>query len=569
MMPKSFTAAAVALTLMLDPADVVAQQAIPQLSGEAGRVVILDASGSMRRQSFDDPRRERMEVGRDFLVETFDQLADSRDSTPTSLLVFGANQNLTWDSVANQYGNDPSSYPASGPLCRDSSLQLPYAGAAEHIGAAARVARDTQWGGMTLLHVAMNQALASFDPTIGGQVILVSDMDSINCLPPGATSVCDTIAPTLREIRRQGGDVSAIVFETPTSTARAALSECIWTSTYVAPPSDPDVEGIVTRALETIEFTAKLKAGGANNLDPDGINEAQGTMTVRPSGESIILANGPMGTIRLPQGTYEIEGSIESADWAASITVSAASTQTFTVDPSELVVRGGSGAPAQIALAISRPTGQPIATIPNYRFGDRLELANGDYVVTGTNAAGQSVSTRVTMTLGSQREATLTFAPNTAPANIDRDVSINVTYAQPTLDLGRPFLPAITLSGPGFPSQPVTASGFSGRLAHGEYTMEVSSNAPHTLPFDVVDAPGRLTVDLVVTPGIFEARTNGSIGTFELRDASGAVLFTFVGNSVVHSILDGVYELSMRQDGSTSSQTFTVSTGQRITLNPF
>src|SRR6056297_3758402 len=99
----------VAVPVGLLPSSGSAQEMISPISGQPGRVVILDASGSMRNLSFASPERERMDVARDFLSATFSELADIKDATPTSLVVFGSDQRLTWDSpTTEQITVDPS-----------------------------------------------------------------------------------------------------------------------------------------------------------------------------------------------------------------------------------------------------------------------------------------------------------------------------------------------------------------------------------------------------------------------------------------------------------------------------
>lgn len=575
MTPKQILRAAMAAVfVVLSSPAALAQDVIPPLSGQAGRVVILDASGSMRNLSFTGPERERMQVAREFLATTFAELAAAGDTKPTSLVVFGSDQALTWDSVRARHGGNPQNYPYSGPLCRDSRVLMPYGATnARTVGAATAIGNATQWGGMTLIHVSVNQALASFDPAIGGQIILISDMDDANCLPPGVDTLCDAIAPDLNEIRRAGGDVSAIVFETPSSTAREALSECIWTTTFPVPVNKPDVEDIVEEALQTVPLTTQVVAGGRGNLDPDGVTFDGGTLIIRPQGRSLIIANGPLGTVELPKGAYTVEGQLEGARWTSSVSLTGPATDRVTVSPSVLGLRtaaatGGAG-PARIDLTITRPDGRPVARIASYRSGDPLELANGDYVLTGTDAAGITASTTVTLALGARRDATLTFGATPAAMAATRDVSIKLRYATPTLDTGQPFNPPVQLSGPGITGQPITTTGFSGGLMPGSYSVTIATPRPHILPLRVASGADRLSVDIVVTPGIFEAGTSGRPGTFELRDAAGATLFTFNGTQVRHSIVDGTYELSFRRDGASSSQRFTVAAGERTTLRPF
>lgn len=571
---KQTLLAALVATLGVLSQPLQAQDAIPPLSGHAGRVVILDASGSMRNLSFAGPERERMQVGREFLATTFSVLADMGDSTPTSLVVFGSDQALTWDSVRSRYGGNPGNYPYTGPLCSDSRVRIPYgAPNGRAVRTASAIGGQTQWGGMTLIHVSINQALASFDPAIGGQIILISDMNDANCLPPGADTLCEAIAPELNKIRSSGGDISAIVFETPSSTAREALSECIWTTTFPVPVNKPDVEEIVEEALQTVPLTTQVIAGGATNLDPGGVEFDGGTLIVRPQGRTLIIANGPLGTIELSQGSYAIEGTLDGVQWTSSVNLAGPATDRVTLAPSVLGIRtmvaaGGAG-PSQIDLTITRPDGRAVARIGSYRPGVTLELANGDYVLTGVDAAGVTTTNTVTMALGARRDATLTFGPTPAAAAATRDVSINLRYAAPTLDIGQPFNPAVQLSGPSITSQQITTTGFNGSLMPGFYLVNVATPRRHTLPLRVAASADRLSVNIVVTPGIFEAETSGRPGTFKLRDASGATLFTFIGTEVRHSIVDGTYELSFRRDGPTSSQRFTVAAGERTTLRPF
>ena len=561
----------IATLLSLMTCAAVAQDLSPQ-KGERSRIVILDASGSMRSADYSKPRRERMAAGREILEATFQSFRDNKDTTPTGLIVFGSDQKMKWDNVASKYNNKPRLYPNSGPLCQDSKVKLPFARVDRKITrAAAAIADDIKWAGMTLTHIAIQQALDAFDPTLGGDIVLISDMTRTNCLPDGAETVCDAITPALNRISAQGGDVRAVVFGAPDSTAQEALSDCMPTREVVCPThlSPKQMKDCVEQGLDAHALSSQLRAGGTNNLDPDGINPVGGEIEAKVAGLSQLAVSGPLADIELVTGAYSIKWTLDDWSETTDINISGDTTVSLEADPSRLHIMtetatGGVG-PTVLQVAISRPGGASVATVPGYNVGQFLELANGDYVLEATAPSGLEATSRVSLKLGVASEVTLTFGASTNTQL--RNVSINVEYATPTLPMPQDFGPSIILSGDSGSGTRDISSGFSGTLAPGEFVVKIASLVPHDIPLTVAVGADRLVINLVVTPGIFIATAPQGTGTFELKDSGGNTLFSFIGDEVRHSITDGRYTLSFTHDGNTQARQLALSAGDRIELN--
>ena len=83
-------------------------------------------------------------------------------------------------------------------------------------------------------------------------------------------------------------------------------------------------------------LTTQVVAGGTGNLDPDGVTFDGGTLIVRPQGRTLIIANGPLGTVELPKGAYTIEGELDGVQWTSSVNLAGPATNRVTVSPSVL-----------------------------------------------------------------------------------------------------------------------------------------------------------------------------------------------------------------------------------------
>ena len=549
----------------------VAQDLSPQ-KGERSRIVILDASGSMRSADYSKPRRERMAAGREILEATFQSYRDDKDTTPTGLIVFGSDQKMKWDDVASRYNNKPRLYPNNGPLCLDSKVKLPFARVDRRVArAAGAIADDIKWAGMTLTHIAIQQALNAFDPTLGGDIVLISDMTQSNCLPDGAETVCDAITPALNRISAQGGYVRAVVFGAPDSTAQEALSDCMPTREVVCPThlSPKQMKDCVEQGHDAYPLSSQIRAGGANNLDPEGVILANGKIEAKVAGLNQLAVSGPLADIELVTGAYSVTWKLDTWSETADINIPGDTTVPLVADPSRLHIKtetatGGVG-PTVLQVAISRPDGESVATVPSYSVGRFLELANGDYVLEATDPSGLEATSRVSLKLGVASEVTLTFGAS--PTTQLRNVSINVEYAMPTLRMPQDFGPSITLSGNSGSGTRDISSGFSGTLAPGNFVVEIASLVPHNIPLTVAVGADRLVINLVVTPGIFIATAPQGTGTFELKDSGGNTLYSFIGDEVRHSITDGRYTLSFTHDGNTQARQLALSAGDRIELN--
>jgi len=545
-----------------------------EIAGFAGgdaRVVVFDASGSMRKPSFERQRTPRIDVAREVLKDVFRQLNANGDTRPTALSVFGARD--AWDDASATFGGDPSRVPDSHPLCRDIQFMLDFAPISDAVVTRAEELADSlDSRGMTPIHISLLEGLRAFTGSIQDatlQFVLISDLDEPNCLPAGI-KICDVLQIELDRIKGEGGKVEAIVFETPVAAILEPLSQCMSISTYVLDTEKPDPNGKVREAFDTLSLVPRLVVQGPS-LDPDGIRTDTAHYEIADARSGHVVSSGPHGVFELPAERYAVSVTVDGQSASTTLDLDGAKSIDLGLPPAILTVdatTNGAPGPARLArLDIRRAGGNGVAGVVDYVIGDPLALANGAYELTGQDSNGQTATATVLLTLGRAQAVTLDFGTQAAAA---RSVIFEITVEQPTLSVGAAPAPAIELVHPGGLRERLSATGHSASLMPGRYQVQVSGSTPHVLAFDVAAGPGPLNVAVHVTPGWFVAQSSKGKGSFELFDAGGTALYSFDGYEVVHSLPEGRYALAfVGADGQTSQVDFDIRSGEETRLNLF
>lgn len=564
------------VALYLLPATLAAQE-LAQPGADA-RIVVFDASGSMVARNFNSNTATRMEIAQELLIEVYRELLERGDTIPTATLVFGAG--FVWEDEKRRNGwsgtNDPATL--THPICKDSRVRLPSSTVSgQRVEDAQTLAGALSPRGMTPIHRSLLEGLRAFrgdieDKTL--QFVLISDMFEPNCLPEGV-GLCETLLPEISRINAAGGSVSTIVFETPSSTALETFAECLSVVRIPIPQENPDIPEIVEDAFNLLTVTPLFIAGGANNHDPDGVDPGKSHLRFTENGKRVPLASGPYGAFDVPRGEYMLTGTIDDATFAETATISTSGHVRIQVPPGTLIISTEDGVETLLdEVIISRPSGQPVASLRNYKTGTPLNLANGPYNVVARLANGTEVSGSVPLRLGSTRELTLNFA-NAASQQVStaRDVDIDVRLSGPTLDVDGEWPPAVTLVGPGATGgrMPLSSSGFAGQLAFGSYVIEIDAEVPHQLGFDVVEGDGPMSVEVTIPAGWVTALSpTGASGNFELRDSQGDPILRMYGERIQHALPEGAYSLVfLSSDGRHIERPFHIRLGRETLIDDF
>lgn len=546
------------------------QAEIAGFVGGNARVVVFDASGSMRKKSFADDVA-RIEVAREILAEVYRKLESIGDPVPTALSIFG--EGVSWDDNRDDFGRREDDVPLDHPLCLDIQTRIDFAAvSADMVQVVSDLAPTLDFNGMTPIHQSLLDGLRAFNVGIDGatlQFVLISDLDRPNCLPPGMR-ICDALQFELDRIKGAGGRVEAIVFETPSADIRKPLSECLPVTTFPLAPAAPNPKAAVAEAFDTFRLTARVLLDGAG-LDTEGVDMASAYFEVADGSGKSIRASGPGGQFDLPRGEYILSVNVDGVSARQKVSLLSDSSVDLLVPPAGLAVTAslaGLAGPQQFErLQIARSGGQVVADLAAYRGGDVLSLANGSYQVTGYDDQGRTASATVLLTLGETQSLVLDFGDVAAKG---RNVFFAVEIAQPTLVLGASWSPKLELVHPNGVTQTLTASGNSEVLDPGRYELRISGRLGSILPFDVIAGPSALRVDVRVIPGWFVVESTRGEGRFELKDAAGGPLFSFEGERIEHSLPEGRYTIAFRGgDGLEVRRDFDILTGQATVLPPF
>lgn len=545
-------------------------QAQTKVKGEAGRVIILDVSGSMVGRSYtaNRPRDRRLDVGKDVLIEYLAELTRKGDKTKTAVMLFGAK--LSWkeaQAAARGRFTSPSDYPPSGPLCSDISVSVEFGVPSKALeSSSAKAIQAIQPSGMTPIPNAIKKALSLLDPEFGGEIVLISDLDKPNCLLPGQT-FCEAIAEQLVLF---GGGVSlrieAKVVEVPGSNAQDQMSPCIPTSRFPVPQTNanpvPIVEQLFTaKPIQTVlVFSQQVDVAADRSLGQGA------TVTIKDaSGDEI--AAGPPGPMQIVPGRYWFTANKGGAQWARQQSVSDGSIVQIPVPPAELTVTAEdqNGRIRRLdSLSLRRPGGNALRTWSALSLPISITVPDGEFEVTGRANSVAASPVIVTTNLGRSSSATLRFDANHAL----RSVSVELSRSPTTLYPNQRSSADVVMVAPDG-SRTAIKDGNSGlSLVPGQYRFEVQSAPPHLISVEIPAGQGSHAILIEVPPGRFVAEPKEPGGLFELRDATGTALFSFDGERVEHSLPDGDYELVYRTSkGVLSNQRFRIVTGDVVTLS--
>lgn len=540
-----------------------------QLQGTEGRIIILDASGSMRQSSFATQPATRWDQAVLSLEELVSQLADRDDAIPTAFHIFG--DRYRWQDVQAQYAS-PRDYPANGPLCQDAEIRTDFApmssASARQVMDEARAASPS---GMTPIPLAMSQALATLDPEYGGTIILVSDMDEPNCVPPGDT-LCSAIEDMLGAFRRPDGRmlVEFRVLATPVARLGTSLADCAPTTTFELPVAAPDHEATVTDLLGGVDVIVGLRATGEGVIDPLGIDPRGITVSVLNATTGREVATGPPGKLSLSPGVYEFHATTPTGSWSRTETVTAAGAEVeIEAQAGRLRVSAVDASGAAVTdvsrFEIAREDGTVVFSRGQGPLPLDLFIGRGTYIVRASAPGLGDSEARVPVELTAASAMVLNFAGRRSAV----EVTLDLALPQPTLPATGRYAPEVVLSGGALGSPvPLVVGATVLDLEPGRYSVTVDGVRPHVLDFEIPRQSVPYVVELRVPPGRIVAEAAGAGGQFELLDSAGTPIHSFDGTRIAHSLASGSYRLVHRSgDGTpTRGEDFTLGPGDLIEL---
>ena len=554
------------LVLLLQAAGVSGEAGVAKMSGKPGRVIILDASGSMRREDFNSDAPSRLAQAKRVFNAYMDLLLHDGDTVPTAVYVFGSVE--SWDAVSAKYG-DPSKYPMDGELCHDVLALTEFEQIDESTAHNARkVVEEIRWNGMSPVHASLELAIEAFDPKFGGEIILISDMEDINCLPR-EKSVCDALNPQLAQINSDGGVAKVTIYETPSASLREDLSECVNVVSKKLDLQSPDPEGIVREVAALHVVKPNYYIDGDNNLDPDGIDLRRMKLkVVDTDGGEVVSDPGPVTDLRLRSGNYELELTDGITTWKETTAVSSSKSVDIELPPSQINVFAEDGE-GQALENLSRldvmsrnGLGGP-EILEDLSLPFSINLANRTYRLQGTLPSGEKADAIASLRLDESLDVVLKFES----ALRKRQVKISVRIGQPTLLPASDYFPGIMLRHPDGRTTPLSSGENSVHLAAGMYELEIGGVDPGKIEFQLPSEGASAELDIEIVPGWLRAESADPDSKFVLMDSGLTPLFSFSGPVVEHSLPDGNYKIMHLAAGMATIKEFTISTGKSTKID--
>lgn len=565
---------ATALVLLAGNGALAQQPSFDRLQGKPGRVIVFDASGSMKIESYSSRPRDRMSRARELFDVYVGSLAGRADPVPTAVHVFGSR--LAWTEVARQY-KDSRNYPHTGELCRDIVEAAPFATVDNALARAlSRSMAGVEPRGMTPIHVALTRALEALDPVHGGEIVLISDLDVLNCLPPGQT-VCEAIRPELDRFLNPSFAVNVTVFETPAAAVQQNLKDCVNVRSVAYDPDARAAREVVKKSAAASRLTVEaVYAGGLM----DGVRADGVAVKVRPAGEQRLAYEGPPSQIALPEGRYAVEAELDGRRiGGGEVDLRGESRFEIPVAPPSLTVilrdldgREVTGS-ANLRIADSRSGAlAPVAL----RSGQTVELAAEEYELVAELADGRSGSASLRLRLGEKSRVEIALSGRSALPN-GRIVQIEIRKSAPTLaaalaaaGLPAAFDPPLIVSGNGI-SHTVPAQGGQIVLPPGEYAVTVGRSAqPLAIQIPPAQFGGKVVrVAVEAAPGWFSASRGQTAGSMRLFDAaSGKLVGEFQDAVAEHSLPEGRYRIDLvaAEGRAAVSREFEIVAGQRTAI---
>lgn len=545
-------AALMAATCLAGPA---MAQAFDQRSGGPGRVVVIDASGSMEREDYVNRPRQRMDRAAQLFRAYVRRLQDRNDPLPTTVHVFGSE--LRWSDVAAQYGNDSTRYPHDGPLCQDIRQFQAFANVADAtLDRTADRVDGIRPKGMTPIHVALTRALDALDPVHGGEIVLISDLDVINCLPPGQ-SLCEALQPALSRFADSALTVTVKVFETPASTLADELDSCLSAQGFPYHTTLPDPAQPLDDAFQDTGIELKPRYATQPDVGADTLSLAQIRVTLTPQGVVRPVYDGVPGTIRARPGEYVLSVAVAGqTPRQKRLSIGPVTVEDVPVDPATIrfdLREAGAPVGQQATVVFARKGNpRPLAAPSTLADGQTLRFGSGDYDITARLPDGRQAHTAVTAVLGGTSLAVLDFGSARAPAPVaaGRDVRFDIRTHVPTLaaavqaaGLAADFSPAVELPGHGV----LAPGGATVRLPDGRHAVRIGGMPGLSFDLGAASGSGPVKVTVELVPGWFVAWRRNP-GTMRLSDAAGTVIGHFDADRVEHSLPDGAYVLEWLND---------------------
>ena len=531
----------------------------PQITALDARVVIIDASGSMSQRSYPNGEGSRWNEAMALAEEYFSQLEERGDAVPTEVMIFGSETSFLETLAreqrkpnAQQQFSNSQEYPINGALCSDLRfVTSDFAAPSEQTFQTLRryissLPGGAPRGGMTpqgpAINMAIQRLIAKYGAGVKAQIVSFSDFEAFNCAPP-ELSVCEQILPSLNLLNRNGGRAEMRILEIPDSTLVEELFKCAPSKTVVHDPGGSTPKKTVEELLDEVNVVATARSTTPGLLNAGMIDLGGMSLQVFRPGKTVVIAGGPAdAVIPIEPGRYDFVLSNGAQQWRVTQDVQQDQQIVFDVAAGRVklsATRNGSPLSQLSSVEIRDSKGGIAAPAGGTATPAEFVLMAGQYELIAQDR-GQTRRLPVTVSFGGSTPVDVTFSE--AAAN-PRPVTVAVDIRQPTVDVVA-FNPAVQLSGGGI--APVTLSNTlnSLNLAPGVYDVSVGGIRKHNLTLTVPPGTGEVAVRVVVTPGWFEAIAPMRGGTFELLDASGKVIATFLGNTVRHSLADGTYRLA-------------------------
>ena len=543
------------------------------------RVVILDASGSMRRNSYPQNEGTRWNEAMALAEEYFDQLEDLGDTVPTEVLIFGAETNFVETlrreqrkPAAQREFNNSAEYPQTGPLCKDiksvtGGFAAPTTGTFDRLKSyISGLPNGTPGGGMTPQGSAINMALESIiaEHGKGGryQIAAFSDFEDINCAPPDQT-VCEQILPNLNFLADAGGSVEIRILEIPSSNLVFDVLDCVPAKTDSHDPGGDTPQKTIKDFLDTVSVTAKVTSTTPGLLNAGTIDLIGMTFQAYPANSRTLASGGPaQSSLPLSKGLYDFVLTDGQNTWRTKRDVQTDADIVFSIEAGRIELTAtANGQPLNQldALEIIDASGRNLLPGGAAQLNRDFVLMAGTYTVKGS-ARGMTQTVPVNVRFDDTTTAALDFS-RAAAGTTPRSVAIELDVRQPTLDL-LPYSPSVVLVDSSGVTKPLTQRQSAVSLDPGNYGITVEGARRHILSFVVPSGVQPVDVRVVVTPGWFEAQAPVAGGSFELQDASGRALAALTGDAVRQSISDGSYILvHIGPDGQRREARMEITTG--------
>ena len=542
-----------------------------------GRIVIIDASGSMKRNDYPQNEGSRWNEAMALAKEYFEQLEDRNDTVPTEVMVFGAQTNFVETleaekrKPASQHRfTNSKNYPVDGALCRDigfvtSAFTPPssdtWKSLKQFISA---LPGGKPQGGMTpqgpAFNLAFQRLIDQYGPGVNAQIVAFSDFEDINCAPRDQT-VCDQILPSLNILANNGGKAEMRILEIPSSDLVLDLLECAPTKTDSHDPGGTTPAKTIEDFIGNLSVRASVKSTTPGLLNPAAIDLIGMSFQAFKANSPNLVSGGPaQNALPLAPGRYDFVLSKGASEWRVAQEVKNDQEIVFTVEAGQVqltAIQNGTLLPQLASLDVRDVTGALVTPGGSASLPASLVLMAGQYQISG-QFGGQTQTLPVDVNFGKMTAVALSFDQIATAA---RPVLINLDIRTPTLDIVA-FEPQVQLTGNSAAAVPLTNTRNSLSLVPGAYNVLVGGVRQHDLRFNVPNGTTPMDVRVVITPGWFEATAPVPGGSFELQDATGLAIATLTGDRVRHSLADGVYRLvHISPDGQQRESPLRLTTG--------